>query len=147
GNNFSGIGRLAFLNILHRRCAALGVRITFHTNVTDVARLRDSCDLVVGSDGANSLVRRTFEDAFEPSVELRKNKYIWLGTTRLFGGLTLTFRETKEGAFAAHSYKFSPTHSTFIVECSEPTWLSAGFEEMSGEETCRYLEQVFEPDL
>src|SRR5262249_33719010 len=77
GNNFSGIGRLAFLNILHRRCAELGVRIAFHTNVTDVSRLRDSCDLVVGSDGANSLVRRRFEDAFKPLVELRKNKYIW----------------------------------------------------------------------
>jgi|SRR5215813_334910 len=147
GNNFSGIGRLAFLNILHRRCAELGVIIAFNTNVTEIERLRESSDLLVGSDGANSVVRRTFQEAFKPTVELRKNKYIWLGTPRRFDGLTLTFRATKEGAFAAHSYKFSSSYSTFIVECSEDTWARAGFENKSDKETCEYLAEVFAPDL
>jgi anthraniloyl-CoA monooxygenase len=146
GNKFSGIARLAFLNILHRRCLDLGVQIRFHTNVNDVSEI-DGCDLLVGADGANSLIRKSYSEYFQPSVELRKNKYIWLGTHQLFHGLTLTFRESEAGVFIAHSYKFNETTSTFIVECGEATWQRAGLDEKSGEETCAYLAEVFKDDL
>lgn len=150
GNRFSGIGRLTFLNILHDRCRELGVTLNFHHSVAEgkavVEEARD-CDLLVGADGANSLVRRSFAEAFQPTVDLRKNRYIWLGTRQLFHGLTLTFREAAAGVFIAHSYKFSPTTSTFIVECDEATWQRAGFERMSEAATCRYLEEVFKDDL
>jgi anthraniloyl-CoA monooxygenase len=146
GNKFSGIGRLAFLNILHKRCLELGVDLRFNTNISDIEEAGD-CDLLVGADGANSLVRRSFAESFQPSVDLRKNKFIWLGTHQLFHGLTLTFREAEAGLFIAHSYKFSPTTSTFIVECDEATWRNADFESKTGDETCEYLAQVFRDDL
>jgi anthraniloyl-CoA monooxygenase len=146
GNKFSGIGRLKFLNILHERCLELGVELRFETNVENTEHYRD-CDLMIGADGANSLVRRTYQNFFNPSVDLRKNKYIWLGTNQLFDGLTLTFRENKDGYFIAHSYKFNKTTSTFIVECGEETWHQAGFDRKSEIETCEYLRQVFEDDL
>ncbi len=146
GNRFSGIGRLQFLNILRARCRELGVDLRFHVNVTDVDQYRD-CDLLVGADGANSAVRREYQDFFQPSVDVRRNKYIWLGTDQLFHGLTLTFRENEAGHFIAHSYKFNQTTSTFIVECSEETWRKAGFDRKSEAETCSYLQQVFAADL
>lgn len=146
GNAFSGIARIAFLNILHRRCRDLGVDLRFRTNVEDVSGLRD-CDLLVGADGANSLVRRTYSDFFLPITDLRQNKYIWLGTRQLFHGLTLTFRQTDLGLFIAHSYKFSPTTSTFIVECPPETWLRAGLDRLSAEATCELLSEVFRDDL
>jgi len=146
GNKFSGIGRLAFLNILHKRCLDLGVELKFNTNISDVTDTGD-CDLLVGADGANSMVRRSFAEFFQPSVDLRKNKFIWLGTHQLFHGLTLTFREADAGLFIAHSYKFSPTTSTFIVECDEATWKKAGFEDKPDQETCEYLARVFRDDL
>ena len=146
GNRFSGVGRLRFLNILRERCRELGVDLRFHTNVADVEPYRD-CDLMVGSDGANSVVRHSYQDFFKPSIDVRKNKYIWLGTNQLFQGLTLTFRETGAGRFIAHSYKFDKTTSTFIVECDEATWEAAGFDEKNEAETCEYLQHVFEDDL
>ena len=146
GNRFSGIGRLAFLNILQARCRELGVEIKFHMNVADPGELK-GCDLVVGADGANSVVRRTYGDFFQPSVEMRKNKYIWLGTHKLFHGLTLTFRENEAGLFIAHSYKFNKTTSTFIVECGEQTWSGAGLDRLGDEATCDYLAEVFKKDL
>jgi anthraniloyl-CoA monooxygenase len=146
GNRFSGIARLAFLNILHERCRELGVELRFHTNIADVKEVEDA-DLLVGADGANSLVRRAYSDFFQPTVDLRKNRFIWLGTHQLFHGLTLTFRENEAGVFIAHSYKFNETTSTFIVECDETTWANAGFDKRSDEETCAYLAGVFEKDL
>jgi len=146
GNRFSGIARLAFLNILHRRCEAVGVDLRFHANLTDMDEL-NGFDLVVGADGANSLVRQHYRDAFQPSIDLRRNMYIWLGTHRLFHGLTLTFRRDEAGVFAAHSYKFNKTTSTFIVECPPETWARAGFAAMSEAETCAFLERVFADDL
>jgi anthraniloyl-CoA monooxygenase len=146
GNKFSGIGRRKFLGVLRDRCRALGVGLRFRTNVTDVEAYRD-CDLLVGADGANSTVRRAYADFFRPSVDVRKNKYIWLGTRRLFHGLTLTFREHADGHFIAHSYKFDPSTSTFIVECDEETWRRAGLADKTEAETCAYLQEVFADDL
>lgn len=146
GNRFSGIARLAFLTILRTRCQDLGVRIQYHT-MFDLSDPLPDCDLLVGADGANSTIRRRFADQFGPSLDIGRNKYIWLGTPRLFHGLTLTFRENEAGMFAAHSYKFSKTASTFIVECSEATWARAGFDRRDDASTCQYLQEVFADDL
>jgi anthraniloyl-CoA monooxygenase len=146
GNGFSGIARLAFLNILHRRCQELGVDLRFHTAITDPTELID-CDLLLAADGANSLVRRAYNDFFQPTVDVRQNRYLWLGTSQLFHGLVMIFRRDEAGLFIAHAYKFSPTQSTFIVECSLETWTRAGFEQMSDQETCAYLARVFADDL
>lgn len=146
GNKFSGIGRLTFLNILQKRCTDLGVDLRFDTNVTDLNELPPS-DLLVGADGASSFVRAAFSKEFQPSVDLRKNRYIWLGTRQLFHGLTLIFREHEAGLFIAHAYKFSDTTSTFIVECNEATWRNARFDWKSDPETCEYLAEVFKSEL
>jgi len=146
GNGFSGVARLTFLNLLQRRAQVLGVDVRFHSAIADPADLLD-CDLLLGADGANSLVRRTWSDFFQPSVDVRRNRYIWLGTEQLFHGLVMIFREAPAGLFIAHAYKFSPTTSTFIVECGPEAWMRAGFERMSEAETCHYLAQVFADDL
>src|SRR2546426_7886160 len=147
GNSFSGIARLRLLKILRRRCEELGIEIKFRHEVVDINSLKADCDLLVAADGVNSLVRQVFKDQFRPDLSMRPNKYIWYGTNQLFHGLTLTFRETAAGVFAAHSYKFDPTTSTFIVECDPQTWNHAGFAKMSDEETRGYLAKVFGPDL
>ena len=147
GNSFSGIARLGLLKILQRRCDALGIEIKFRTEIDDVPALARSADLLIGADGVNSTVRKVFADHFQPKLSLRPNKYIWYGTSQLFHGLTLTFREGDAGVFAAHSYKFSPTTSTFIVECDVDTWNHTGFEEMTDEQTLDYVAGVFARDL
>jgi anthraniloyl-CoA monooxygenase len=147
GNSFSGIARLRLLKILQRRCEELGIAIKFRHEVADFDSLRADCDLLVAADGVNSLVRQAFKDQFQTDLSLRPNKYIWYGTNQLFHGLTLTFRETVAGVFAAHSYKFDPTTSTFIVECDPKTWDRAGFAAMGDEETRAYLAGVFKSDL
>ena len=146
GNGFSGIARLALLQILHRRCRDLGVDLRFRAPVNEVKEVDDG-DLLLGGDGANSLVRRAFAERFLPSVDLRPNRYVWLGTCRRFEGLTMIFRESAAGLFIAHAYRFRPTLSTFIVECGPETWRRARFEGMSDAETCGYLADVFADDL
>src|SRR4029453_8443209 len=94
GNRFSALSRIAFLKILQRRAAALGVELRFRAPVADVSEL-GKADLLVGADGANSLVRQRFGAFLHPEVASAHNKYIWLGTPRLFHGLTLTFRQTE----------------------------------------------------
>ena len=147
GNSFSGIARLRLLKILQQRCEELGVAIKFRHEVADIGSLRMDCDLLVAAEGVNSLVRQSLKDQFQSDLSVRPNKYIWYGTNQLFHGLTLTFRETPAGVFAAHSYQFDQTTSTFIVECDPQTWNDAGFAKMLDEETRAYLAEVFEQDL
>jgi anthraniloyl-CoA monooxygenase len=147
GNSFSGISRLGLLKILQRRCEELGIVLKFHTETSDPQSLRANCDLLIGADGVNSTIRQTLAPDFQPDLSVRPNKYIWYGTNQLFHGLTLTFREDNAGVFAAHSYKFNQTTSTFIVECDPETWANAGFAEMSDADTRQYVAEVFAQDL
>jgi len=147
GNSFSGISRLQLLKVLQRRAEQLGVEIDFHTEIHDIESLRSDCHLLLTADGVNSTVRLRYAEQLQPRLDVRANRYIWYGTHQLFHGLTLTFRENSTGVFAAHSYKFSPTTSTFIVECDSQTWAKAGFEQMSSEETLDYVGEVFTQDL
>lgn len=147
GNSFSGIARIRLLKILQRRCEDLGIEIQFRTEINDFDSLKNNCDLLVGADGVNSTVRQAFANEFKPDLGTRPNKYIWYGTNKLFHGLTLTFREATAGVFAAHSYKFDATTSTFIIECDPTTWSNSGFATMSEEETRALLERVFAADL
>ena len=147
GNSFSGIARLRLLKILQKRCEELSIRIHFRTEVDDIESLKNACDLLVGADGVNSTLRQKFAEHFQPNLSTRPNKYIWYGTNQLFHGLTLTFRESAAGVFAAHSYKFDKTTSTFIVECDADTWDNAGFATRPDEETRRYVGEVFARDL
>lgn len=147
GNSFSGIQRLQLLKILQRRAEELGVRIHFRTEIHDIDALRHDCDLLLAADGVNSTVRQRYADRFQPELDVRSNRYIWYGTNQLFHGLTLTFRGNEAGVFAAHSYKFNSTTSTFIVECDPETWTRAGFANMADEQAREYLAEVFAPDL
>jgi anthraniloyl-CoA monooxygenase len=147
GNSFSGIARLELLKILQRRCEQLGVQLLFRTEVPDIDALRTSCDLLVAADGVNSTARKQYSEHLRPTLDLRPNRYIWYGTNKLFHGLTLTFRENQAGVFAAHSYKFNKTTSTFIIECDSETWNAAEFAALNDDETRAYLEKVFELDL
>jgi anthraniloyl-CoA monooxygenase len=147
GNSFSGIARLQLLKILQHRAEQLGVEVVFRTEIADMETLRSQCDLLVAADGVNSGVRSRYAEQLQPSLDVRAHRYIWYGTNQLFHGLTLTFRENADGVFAAHSYKFNKTTSTFIVECDPETARRANLEAKSDEETRRYIAKVFERDL
>src|SRR5207237_9856341 len=128
-------------------CEELGIRTNFRAETSDLESPRRDCDLLVGADGVNSTVRQSFANRFQPNLSTRPNKYIWYGTNQLFHGLTLTFRETPAGVFAAHSYRFNQTTSTFIVECDPETWARSGFATMSDDTARARLAGVFANDL
>jgi anthraniloyl-CoA monooxygenase len=149
GHGFCGIGRKRLLNILQRRCEALGVELVFDTDVTDDQVLaRDyGADLVVASDGINSRIRARYLATFDPDVDVRRCRFVWLGTKRLFKAFTFAFVETPHGWFQAHAYQYDGDTSTFIIEAPEETWRAAGLEAMSQEEGIAWCERLFAPWL
>jgi 2-polyprenyl-6-methoxyphenol hydroxylase-like FAD-dependent oxidoreductase len=146
GVGFSSIGRLDLLTILQQRVRAVGVTPRYDTLIQSVEQLT-GYDLIVGADGLNSLVRRSFEGDFGTSISYSANKFAWYGTTRRFGTLSQTFVETELGAFNAHHYRYSPDMSTFLVECDRATWQRYGFADKTVEESKAICEQVFAPTL
>jgi 2-polyprenyl-6-methoxyphenol hydroxylase-like FAD-dependent oxidoreductase len=146
GVGFSAVGRLDFLTQLTERARSAGVNLHFGTVVRSVDELA-AYDLIVAADGVNSLVRRTYEGDFKTSLSYDDNKFAWYGTTKRFETLTQTFVESEFGSFNAHHYRYSPTMSTFIVECDRATWLRAGFAEKTEEESRALCEKVFADTL
>jgi len=146
GVGFSAVGRLEFITQLTERARSVGVNLRFDTVVRSVDELT-GYDLIVAADGVNSLVRKTYEGDFKTSLSYDDNKFAWYGTTKRFETLTQTFVETEFGSFNAHHYRYSPTMSTFIVECDRATWLRAGFAEKTEEEGRAVCEKVFADTL
>jgi anthraniloyl-CoA monooxygenase len=147
GHGFVGIGRKRLLNILQNRACELGVRLEFRTEIEPTPELFAAHDLVLASDGANSKLRTAFADHFEVNIDIRPNKYIWLGANKAFEAFTFAFEQTPHGWIWAHAYKFEESASTFIVECSEAAWRAFGFDRMSQDETCRAAEKLFAKHL
>lgn len=146
GNGFTAIGRLELNRFLQGLCIDAKVRIEYERVIGSLDEMAE-CDLVVGADGANSVVRRALEEKFEPRVEWLSNRFAWYGTAQLFDCLTLTFRSNDDGSFVAHHYRHGSAMSTFVVECDIKTWRRAGLDHMSDEESCAYCERVFARDL
>ena len=146
GNGFSAIQRLSLNQFLQDLCRQSGVRVDFSRPVAALAELGGP-DLVVGADGANSLVRKSLETQFQPKIEWLENRFAWYGTAQVFECLTLTFRENRDGAFVAHHYRYSPDMSTFLVECDAATWRRAGLDAFDEAASRAYCEKVFAPDL
>ena len=134
GNGFCGCSRVALLHILHDRCRELGVKLVFQREVEGLAEFSDS-DLVVVADGINSKIREQNKTHFQPSVDLRPNKFTWLGSTRPLDAFKYFFRETPEGIILAHCYQYEEGRSTWVMETDEPTWRNFGFE--IGRASCR----------
>ena len=143
GHGFCGIGRQHLLDILYKRAAELGVKLVFETEVKpDMEQFADY-DLVIASDGINSRFREAYKEHLDVDIDVRPNKFLWLGTNKLFDAFTFIFKETPAGWIWVHAYCFDKNTSTFIVECEETTWEKLGFGQMSQEECSRYLEDMF----
>ncbi len=146
GNGFCGCSRVALLNILQDRGRELGVQMRFQREVEDLAEFVDS-DLIVVSDGINSRIREKYKAHFQPSVDLRPNKFTWLGSTRPLDAFKYFFRETPEGIILAHCYQYEPDRSTWVIETDEATWRNFGFDRLSETDMLPVLENVFAEEL
>ena len=145
-NVFHRMARIDLLRTLRRHCKDLGIAVEFGRKVDALDEFAD-CDLVVAADGAASTIRTRYSSHFEPTIDMRPNLLAWYGTTRLFDPLSLIFRENDDGLLIAHTYRYSRTHSTFLVECDPATFDAAGLDRKSEADSLAYCEQVFADDL
>src|SRR4051812_39948580 len=143
GHGFAGIERKGLLTILQRRAAELGVELRFEHEITALPE----ADVVVAADGVASPVRTMLADHFQPSIDTRANKFVWLGTTVPYRAFTFLFKATPHGLFRVHAYRYAETGSTFIVECTPDTWRAAGLDSADEDQTIAILERVFAEEL
>jgi anthraniloyl-CoA monooxygenase len=145
GNGFCGCSRVTLLQLLQQRCRELGVALHFQSEVS-AADCADS-DLVVAADGINSRTRETYSEHFKPSVDLRPNKFVWLGSTRPLDAFKYFFKESEHGILLAHTYQYEEGASTWIIETNADTWERAGFDKMDEPGMLRSLEDLFAEEL
>ena len=146
GHGFVGIGRKHLLNILQARCEQLGVNLVFETDVQSDEDYPDA-DLVIACDGVNSRIRSKYADIFKPDIVTRPNRYIWLGTNKVYEAFTFDFVRTPHGWFQAHIYKFDDKTSTFIVETTEECWKASGLDTADQEQSIAFCEKLFADNL
>ncbi|PYP39560.1 MAG: bifunctional salicylyl-CoA 5-hydroxylase/oxidoreductase [Gemmatimonadetes bacterium] len=146
GHGFSGLSRRALLAVLGRRCKELGVCLEVGKEVDDPVVYREA-DLLLGADGFNSVVRKRYAALFQPTMDERPNRFVWLGTTRPFPAFTFYFKHDKHGLWRVHAYQYEQGHSTFIVEATEATWRSARLDRASEDDTVAFCERLFSEEL
>jgi anthraniloyl-CoA monooxygenase len=146
GNGFCGCSRKTLLKLLHQRCREEGVNLHFEQNVDDLSQFADS-DIIVACDGIGSAIRTKFASEFGTKIELKKNRFVWLGSTKPLDAFTYFFRTTPFGTIVAHTYQYEEGMSTWIFECSEETWQNIDFEVTNEEDTIQKIAEIFKEEL
>ena len=146
GNGFCGCSRKTLLKLLHQRCLEEGVNLHFEQNIDDLNHYKDA-DIIIASDGISSGIRSKYEKEFGTKVVLKKNRFVWLGSTKPLDAFTYFFRTTPHGVIVAHSYQYEPGMSTWIFECSDETWQKFQFEVTNEEDTITKIAQIFKEEL
>ena len=142
GNGFCGCSRRTLLLILQERARELGVALLFEADIEDEARFADA-DLVVLADGINSRFRDKYIEHFQPEVDLRSNKFAWMGSTRPLDAFTFIFQETEWGPFIAHAYQYEVGRSTWIFETDPETFERAGLEGLNEKQSADRMAEIF----
>ena len=146
GNGFCGCSRKTLLKLLHQRCREEGVNLHFEQTVDDLNQFADS-DIIVACDGIGSAIRTQFASEFGTKIELKKNRFVWLGSTKPLDAFTYFFRTTQFGTIVAHTYQYEEGMSTWIFECSNETWQNIGFEVTNEEDTIQKIAEIFKDEL
>jgi anthraniloyl-CoA monooxygenase len=146
GNGFCGCSRKTLLQLLQQRCIEEGVILHFEQNVDDLNKYSDS-DVIVACDGIGSQIRTKFSKEFGTKIDLKKNRFVWLGSTKPLDAFTYFFRNTPYGMIVAHSYQYEKGMSTWIFECSDATWKNAGFEIENEQDTIEKISNLFKEEL
>jgi anthraniloyl-CoA monooxygenase len=148
GHRFSGLERKTLLELLAGRAQTLGVEIQWQREIRDLSDCGlPAADLIVAADGAASLTRDRLSDQFQPHLDWRRNRFVWLGSTRPFPAFTFYFKPSPAGLWRTHAYQYAPGRSTFIVEAREETWEASGLDENDEQATVAYLEHLFQDEL
>jgi anthraniloyl-CoA monooxygenase len=146
GNGFCGCSRKTLLKLLHQRCLEEGVNLHFEQNIDNVSAYQDA-DIILASDGIASGIRTQYETEFGTNITLKKNRFVWLGSTKPLDAFTYFFRTTAHGTIVAHTYQYEEGMSTWIFECSDETWQKHGFEVTNEEDTIAKISKLFAAEL
>jgi anthraniloyl-CoA monooxygenase len=146
GNGFCGCSRKTLLQLLQQRCLEEGVNLHFEQNVDDLSQFADS-DMILATDGIGSTIRTQYQKEFGTKIELKKNRFVWLGSTKPLDAFTYFFRSTPYGTIVAHSYQYEENRSTWIFECSDETWQKHGFEVTNEADTMAKIAEIFAEEL
>lgn len=142
GNGFCGCSRQKLLLILQERARELGVSLHFEVDIDDESRFADA-DLILLADGVNSRFREKYAEHFQPEVDLRTNKFAWMGSTRPLDAFTFIFQETEWGPFIAHAYQYEAGHSTWIFETDPETFEHAGLTGLNETQSAARMAEIF----
>ena len=142
GNGFCGCARRTLLLILQERARDLGVKLVFGAEVAGEEEFADA-DLIVAADGINSVLRERHHAHFRPEIDLRPNKFAWMGSTKPLDAFTFLFEETQWGPFIAHAYQYEPGASTWVFETDPETFRRAGLDRMDEAQSARLMEEIF----
>jgi anthraniloyl-CoA monooxygenase len=146
GNGFCGCSRKTLLQLLQQRCVEEGVNLHFEQNVEDLSQFADS-DIILATDGISSAIRTQYQKEFGTKIELKKNRFVWLGSSKPLDAFTYFFRSTPHGTIVAHSYQYEEGMSTWIFECSDETWQKHGFEVTNEADTMAKIAEIFKDEL
>ena len=146
GNGFCGCSRKTLLQLLQQRCTEEGVNFHFEHNVDDLSQFKNS-DVIIACDGIGSQIRTQFATDFGTKIDLKKNRFVWMGSTKPLDAFTYFFRNTPYGMIVAHAYQYEKGMSTWIFECSDATWKNAGFEVENEQDTIQKIAHLFKEEL
>lgn len=138
----AGIKRQTLLSILKDHARAAGARFHYDVRLESLDRFWD-CDLVVGADGTNSVVRACHEAEFGSKMRPLSNRMAWYGSDRHFAPPFLIFRKTEFGYFWCVGYSHTELESTFVAECDAEAWEKSGLASMDVHEQMAFTQTMF----
>jgi len=140
------VSRSELMRYFRNKAMSLGITIEEKKVLpSELSQLQSDCDLLIGADGVNSIVREKYAAKFVTHEHKAKIRFAWFynDSPKRQEDVRFYAFKTPSGIIQLSSYPLTDTRQAVIIEMTEKCFQSGSFHQQSTTDSIPYFNELF----